>query len=112
MVLPLTISDPDRRIDFALAVDCTLTPGVSPRMGWRDGGSCGEGSQIDVTDVWCQELVVWCGSFPICARPIDTSVDAGAKLGRWCGREYAAEIEAEIHAQLGSRQCVPLFAAN
>lgn len=105
MVLPVTVSDPDRRIGFALAVDCSVRPGMQPRSGWRDGGSAGESPAIELEGARCLAIYVWCGTSHIMAHPANSSERAlENNLGRWCLEEYADEIDSAIWRILSERR--------
>lgn len=101
MTLDITITDPDRKLDFSLAVDCRYREPVRPRSGWQDGGEPGEPAVIEIDRALCLEIVVWCGDFGIAAMPGHASDGlTESQLGAWCLQQYADEIECALHDQL------------
>lgn len=101
MTLNITITDPDRKLDFSLAVDCRYRGPVHPRSGWRDGGEPGEPAAIEIDRALCLEVVVWCGDCGIPGVPGLACDDlTESQLGAWCLRQYADEIDCAVHDQL------------
>src|SRR5262249_18029000 len=97
----VTITDPDRKIDFTLAVDFSYRGGSRPRFGWNDGGEPGEAPAIEVDRARCLEIVVWCGQHGVTSTPgLADEVRLEPILGAWCLTQYADEIERAVWEQL------------
>ncbi len=93
----VTISDPDRKLDFFLAVDCTYRGEVRSRCGWRDGGEKGEQPAIEIERARCLEIVVWCGKSGVSATPgLGPDDRLESHLGAWCLQHYGDEIESAV----------------
>lgn len=97
MHVDVVISDPDRRLDFTLSLDCTYRGGCRPRFGWLDGGEPGESPFIEIDRARCREVTVWCGKSGISATPgLAADHRLESRLGAWCLEQYADEIERAV----------------
>ena len=97
MQATVTITDPDRRVDYTLAVACDFLPGSRPRAGWRDGGDPGEGPAVEINSVRCLEVAVWCGKHALSAEPAAEGRESlESRIGAWCLGRYAEEIEEAV----------------
>jgi hypothetical protein len=104
MNLDVTISDPDRKLDFRLALQCTCRRGHRPRHGWRDGGDPGEPAAIEIDRARCVEVVVRCGRgdvWEVPGRIPDRRTES--KLGAWCLDKYADEVEQAVRDEVTRR---------
>lgn len=94
MQATVTITDPDRNVDYTLAVACDFREGSPARPGWRHGGHPGEGPAVEINRVRCVELAIWCGKCAVSAFPAaDRRESLEARIGEWCLRHYHEEIE-------------------
>jgi hypothetical protein len=101
----VTITDPDRKLDFSLALDFSYRGGARSRRGWNDGGEPGEGPAIEIDRARCLEIVVWCGKRGVTADPALSVTDRlEPGLGAWCLAQYPEEIELALWDQLRLRQ--------
>ena len=101
MTLEITITDPDRNLDFLLALDCTFQPGLRPRRGWRDGGDPGEAPFLEVDRARCLEVVVACGKNGVSAVPgLSSDLRLESQIGRWCLEQYADEIDRALRERM------------
>ena len=97
MQTTITITDPDRRLDFRLDVACDYFPPRSPRWGWRHGGEPGETARVEVSRVRCLEIVVWCGKWGVSAIPAtEERRSLESRIGDWCLEHYPDEIERAV----------------
>jgi hypothetical protein len=104
----VTISDGDRNVDYTLQVGCDLLPGEAPRWGWRNGGEPGTSPAVEIHQVRCVELAVWCGPVAVSAYPSGNPRESLEKqIGAWCLDKYAEEIEQAVLESVV--QCSPTF---
>lgn len=97
----VTITDPDRKVDFTLALEFTYRGGSRDRFGWLDGGEPGESPAIELERARCLEIVVWCGKRGVPSVPGLVAEDhLESKLGAWCLAQYADEIERAVWEKL------------
>jgi hypothetical protein len=101
----VTITDPDRSIDYTLAVACDYLAGAPARSGWLDGGSPGEAPAVEINAVRCLEVALWCGKYAVSACPAaDSRESLEKKIGQWCLDRYAEEIEQAVLEFVMSRR--------
>jgi hypothetical protein len=104
MQTDVTITDPDRKLDFTLALEFTYRGPTRRRFGWNDGGEPGESAAIEIDRVRCLEIVVWCGQRGVSAVPgLAVEDRLESHLGAWCLAHYPDEIERAIWEQLQTR---------
>jgi hypothetical protein len=97
MQTTVTISDADRQVDYTLCVGCDFLAAAAPRWGWRNGGEPGSGPAVEINQVRCLEVAVWCGPFAISALPAtDARKSLEKRIGAWCLDNYANEIEQAV----------------
>jgi|SRR5579872_4181265 len=97
MQATVTITDADRRVDYTLAVACDFLRGSPARCGWLEGGEPGEAPAVEINDVRCLEIAVWCGRHAVSGWPgSDERRSLEATIGRWCLDEYQVEIEQAV----------------
>jgi hypothetical protein len=97
MQATVTISDGDRNVDYTLQVGCDLLPGEAPRRGWCDGGEPGASAAVEIHQVRCLELAVWCGKVAVSAFPSgDPRESLEKRIGAWCLDKYSEEIEQAV----------------
>lgn len=107
MTVDVTISDPDRQLDFLLALEFTYRGRSRARMGWNDGGEPGEGAAVEIDRARCTEVVVWCGKRALSAIPgLAAEERLERTLGEWCLANYPDEIERALWQLLHARRGV------
>ena len=103
----ITISDPDRNVDYLLAVVCDVLSGSPPRFGWQDGGEPGEPPAVEINRIRCLEMAVWCGKCAVSAYPAaDGRESLESRIGAWCLDRYREEIEQALNGarrEIGDR---------
>ncbi len=93
----ITITDPDRFVDYTLTVACDFLPGAALRRGWLNGGDPGEAPAVEINRVRCLEVALWCGKYAVSALPAaDPRESLESKIGAWCLDKYRHEIEQAI----------------
>lgn len=101
MNLEVTINDPDRNLDFVLALDCTPHRGLRPRKGWSDGGDPGETPFLEIDRARCLEIVVACGKDGVSAVPgLASDLRLESQIGAWCLERYADEIDRALRVHV------------
>lgn len=104
MRFDVTITDPDRKLDFTLALECRYRAASRPRMGWNDGGEPGESAAVEIEGARCVEVVLWCGKQGLSACPgLADDARLESQLGAWCLDQYADEIEQAVLDQIAAR---------
>jgi len=97
LLTTITITDADRSVDYTLAGACDFVPGAAPRYGWLDGGEPGEAPAVEINNVRCLEMSLWCGKYAVSALPAaDHHESLELKIGAWCLEKYPAEIEQAV----------------
>ncbi|MSR59520.1 MAG: hypothetical protein EXS05_18070 [Planctomycetaceae bacterium] len=103
MRFDVTITDPDRKLDFTLALECSYRGYSRPRLGWNDGGEPGEPAAIEIERARCLEIVVWCEKQGVAACPgLADDARLESQVGAWCLDHYAEEIEHAVQEQIES----------
>lgn len=101
----VTITDPDPKLDFTLALEFTYRGATRFRCGWKDGGEPGEAPAFEIDRARCLEIVVWCGHRGVSALPglvVEDRLESN--LGAWCLAQYADEIERAVWQQIQARR--------
>jgi hypothetical protein len=105
MHFEITISDPDRKLDFTLALDCNYRRRIRPRYGWRDGGDAGEPASVEIDRARCLEIVTWCGKTGVSAVPgLASDPCLESQVGIWCLEQYGDEIERAVLEEVEARR--------
>ena len=93
----ITVTHPDRGIDYTLEVTYEFRPGTPARMGWGGAGDPGEAPHVEIETVRCVSYVVWHDKHgDDLVAPHRPFV-----VGGWCLEHLRAEIEAELLKGMG-----------